>query len=224
VVTGGGRGIGRAIALRLAAAGARVALGARTEAQVRAVAGEIERAGGRALPLPLDVAEPESVIHFADTVRAACGEPLVVVNNAGLVRRGRLDEAPPAAWDEVVAVNLTGAYRVTRAFLPGMRARGRGRIVNVASISGLQGTALLTAYCAAKHGLVGLTRALAEEVRGDGLQVNAVCPGSVDTAMLQQGVPGARPDMTADDVAGVVLFLVAAAPPALTGACLDVFG
>jgi NAD(P)-dependent dehydrogenase (short-subunit alcohol dehydrogenase family) len=123
-----------------------------------------------------------------------------------------------------VATNLTGAYRVTRAFLPEMRARGRGRIVNLASISGREGTALLTAYCAAKHGLVGLTRALAEEVRGDGLQVNAVCPGSVDTAMLQQGVPGAQPDMTADDVAEVVLFLLTAAPVALTGACLDVFG
>ncbi|MBI5477273.1 MAG: SDR family NAD(P)-dependent oxidoreductase [Deltaproteobacteria bacterium] len=224
VVTGGGRGIGRAIALRLAAAGARVALGARTEAQVGAVAAEIERAGGVALPLPLDVTVADSVTRFAAAVRARLGEPLALVNNAGTVRRGRLDEAPEGAWDEVVAGNLTGTYRVTRAFLGAMRARRRGRIVNVASIAGREGTAQLTAYCAAKHGVVGLTRALAEEVKGDGLQVNAVCPGSVDTAMLRQGLPGAQPDMSPDDVAGVVLFLLTAAPPALTGACLDVFG
>ncbi|MCK7469916.1 MAG: SDR family oxidoreductase [Desulfomicrobium escambiense] len=224
VVTGAGRGIGRAIALRLAAAGARVALGARTEDQVRAVAAEIERAGGQAVPLPLDVADAASVARFADAVRAAYGEPLALVNNAGLVRRGRLDEAPSGDWDEVVGVNLTGTARVTRAFLGAMRARRRGRIVNVASISGREGTALLAAYCAAKHGVIGLTRALAEEVRGDGLQVNAVCPGSVDTAMLRQGLPDAQPAMTPADVADVVLFLLTTAPAALTGACLDVFG
>jgi 3-oxoacyl-[acyl-carrier protein] reductase len=224
VVTGGGRGIGRAIALRLAAAGARVALGARTEAQVRAVAAEIERAGGVALPLPLDVTVAVAVTRFADAVRAALGEPLALVNNAGLVRRGRLEEMPPDAWDEVVAANLTGTYLVTRAFLGDMRAQGRGRIVNVASLSGRQGTAELAAYCAAKHGVVGLTRALAEEVRADGVQVNAVCPGSVDTTMLREGMPGARPEMTPDDIARVVLFLLTTAPAALTGACLDVFG
>jgi NAD(P)-dependent dehydrogenase (short-subunit alcohol dehydrogenase family) len=224
VVTGAGRGIGRAIALRLAAAGARVALGARTEPEVRAVAAEIERAGAAALPLPLDVAAADSVARFAEAVRTAFGAPLVLVNNAGLVRRGRLDEAPPGDWDEVVGVNLTGTARVTRAFLGAMRAQRRGRIVNVASISGREGTAQLTAYCAAKHGVIGLTRALAEEVRDDGLQVNAVCPGSVDTAMLRQGLPGAQPDMSPADVADVVLFLLTAAPAALTGACLDVFG
>ena len=166
----------------------------------------------------------DAVTRFAATVRAQLGEPLVLVNNAGVVIRGRLDEAPTAAWDEVVATNLTGTYLVTRAFLGGMRARRRGRIVNVASISGRQGTAQLAAYCAAKHGVVGLTRALAEEVRDDGLQVNAVCPGSVATAMLGRGMPGAQAVMNPDDVARVVLFLAAAAPPALTGACLDVFG
>jgi NAD(P)-dependent dehydrogenase (short-subunit alcohol dehydrogenase family) len=105
-----------------------------------------------------------------------------------------------------------------------MRARGGGRIVNIASISGRQGTAELSAYCAAKHGVVGLTRALAEEVRADGIAVNAVCPGSVDTEMLRVGMPGARPDMSPGDVAGVVVYLACYAPVALTGAAIDVFG
>ncbi|HEY3353735.1 MAG TPA: SDR family oxidoreductase [Polyangia bacterium] len=224
VVTGGGRGIGRAIALALAARGARVAVGARTAAEVAAVAAAIEADGGAALPLALDVADQGSVARFAGVVLERWGAPAVLVNNAGIVARGRLDALPVAAFAAVVAVNLTGSYLVTRAFLPAMRAAGRGRIVNVASIAGRRGTAELTAYCAAKHGVVGLTRALAEEVRGDGLQVNAVCPGSVDTAMLAQGMPGATPRMTPAEVARVVLFLAAEAPAALTGACVDVFG
>jgi len=113
---------------------------------------------------------------------------------------------------------------VTRAFLGGMRARGRGRIVNVASISGRLGTAGLTAYCAAKHGVVGFTRALAEETRAAGLQVNAICPGSVDTDMLKIGMPGTEPKMTTADIARVALFLAADAPAAMTGSCVDVFG
>jgi len=144
------------------------------------------------------------------------------VRGPGGVRR--LDDMPLDTWDAVVDSNLKGTFLVTRAFLPAMRARRGGRIVNVASISGRQGTALLSAYCAAKHGVVGLTRSLAEELRDDGIAVNAVCPGSVDTPMLQIGMPGAKPAMSPDDVAGVVLYLAAEAPVALTGSCVDVFG
>jgi 3-oxoacyl-[acyl-carrier protein] reductase len=117
---------------------------------------------------------------------------------------------------------LKGTFAVTRVFLPQMRARRSGRIINIASISGRQGTARLTAYCAAKHGVVGLTRALAEETRDVGIQVNAICPGSVDTEMLAGS--GFPPLMSTEDVAGVALWLAAAAPAALTGACIDVFG
>jgi 3-oxoacyl-[acyl-carrier protein] reductase len=209
VVTGASRGIGRAIAAALAGAGARVAGCART-------------AGPDVIAC--DVGKPDDVTRFADEVTRRFGTPDVVVNNAGIVARMRLDDMAVDSWDAVVDSNLKGTYLVTRAFLPAMRARRRGRIVNIASISGRQGTALLVAYCAAKHGVVGLTRALAEEVRDDGVVVNAVCPGSVDTDMLRAGMPGAKPDMSPEDVAGVVLYLAARAPSALTGSCVDVFG
>lgn len=209
VVTGASRGIGRAIAALLTAAGARVAGCAR-----RATAGI----------LACDVGRPDDVAHFAAQVLREFGPPDVVVNNAGVTARGRLEETSIESWDAVLDANLKGTFLITRAFLPAMRARRRGRIVNVASISGRQGTAGLTAYCAAKHGVVGLTRALAEEVRADGIAVNAVCPGSVDTEMLRVGMPGVAADMSPEDVANVVIYLAAHAPPALTGSCVDVFG
>jgi 3-oxoacyl-[acyl-carrier protein] reductase len=172
--------------------------------------------------LRCDVARFADARHLHATVDKELGVPDIVVNNAGTVIRKRLDETSEDEWDAVVAANLKGTFNVTRVFLPQMRARRSGRLINIASISGRQGTARLTAYCAAKHGVVGLTRALAEETREVGLQVNAICPGSVDTEMLAgSGFPAL---MSADDVAGVALWLAAAAPPALTGACIDVFG
>jgi len=211
VVTGASRGIGRAVAAALAGAGARVAGCARNPD----AGSDLYRC---------DVARAADVRRFAADVLGRLGAPDVLVNNAGIVGCGRLDEMPIETWEAVLDANLKGTYLVTRAFLPAMRAKRGGRIVNVASISGRQGTALLTAYCAAKHGVIGLTRALAAELRDDGIAVNAICPGSVDTAMLQAGLPGAKPDMSPEDVAGVVLYLAAGAPPALTGSCVDVFG
>ena len=221
VVTGAGRGIGRAVAEALAAEGARVAICARGVAELEAAAAQLRAAGADVLALPCDVAREGEVARFADAVRARLGDPEVLVNNAGIVRRGRLDEQDPLDWQAVLDVNLTGTYHVTRAFLPAMRVARRGRIINLSSISGRQGTASLSAYCAAKHAVVGLTRALAEELRDEGVQVNAICPGSVDTRMLEGS--GFAPAMTAGDVARVALFL-AVAPAALTGACLDLFG
>lgn len=209
VVTGASRGIGRAIAAALSSAGAVVAGCA------------LHAAPGVAA---CDVRSPDAVARFAEDVQKRLGTPHILVNNAGTVARARLDELPVEDWDDVVDANLKGTFLVTRAFLPLMRARRGGRIINIASIAGRQGTAGLTAYCAAKHGVVGLTRALAEELREDGIVVNAVCPGSVDTDMLRVGRPGAQPDMTPEDVAGVVLYLSTNAPSAMTGSCVDVFG
>lgn len=223
VVTGASRGIGRAIALRLAEAGAEVALWARDSMALRMVASEIMAARGKARAIVVDVTDPDAVNQASDLVRATMPPVRTIVNNAGAVLRKATEAITDAEWRHVMAVNLDGTFHVTRAFISDLE-HNAGRVINIASIAGREGTSLLAAYCAAKHGVVGLTRALAEELRAAKVTVNAICPGSVDTAMLREGMPGARPDMTADDIARTVLWVAHGAPAALTGACIDVFG
>jgi NAD(P)-dependent dehydrogenase (short-subunit alcohol dehydrogenase family) len=223
VITGASRGIGRAIALRLAEAGADVALWARDQKALEGVAAEITSAGGRAVPLICDVTDSAAVERTASLVRSSMPPVKVVVNNAGAVLRKATAEVTDAEWRRVIAVNLDGTFHVCRALISDV-ARVGGRIINISSIAGREGTALLAPYCAAKHGVIGLTRALAEELRAAKVSVNAICPGSVDTAMLREGMPDGQPDMTPDDIARTVLFLATEAPDALTGACIDVYG
>lgn len=227
VVTGASRGIGRAIAHRLAHAGAEVALWARDASALGGVAAEIESFGGRARPFVVDVTDSAAVGAAADLVRQTMAPAKVVVNNAGAVLRKPTIAISDAEWRRVLAVNLDGTFFVTRAFLVDLTRSG-GRVINIASIAGREGTPLLAAYCAAKHGVVGLTRALAEELRAAKVSVNAICPGSVDTAMLREGLPGATPAMSPDDIAAAAVFLATpppyGAPDAMTGSCLDIFG
>jgi len=227
IVTGASRGIGRAIARRLAAAGADVALWARDANALQEVEREIRATGGRAHVTICDVTDPAAVERAAQIVREAMPPVRIVVNNAGAVLRKPTAEISDAEWRSVMAVNTDGTFYVTRAFLPDL-VRDGGRIINISSRAGREGTALLAAYCAAKHAIVGLTRALAEELRAAKVSVNAICPGSVDTAMLREGLPDARPEMTPDDIAATALFLASpppdGAPDALTGACIDVYG
>jgi NAD(P)-dependent dehydrogenase (short-subunit alcohol dehydrogenase family) len=223
IVTGASRGIGRAIALRLAEAGAEVALWARDSAALRKVAAEITANRGKARAIMVDVADSDSVNRAADLVRATMPPVRTVVNNAGMVLRKSIESVTDDEWRKVMAVNLDGTFFVTRAFVEDLE-RNMGRVINISSISGQQGTSLLSAYCAAKHGVIGLTRALAEELRAAKVSVNAICPGSVDTQMLREGMPGAKPDMSPDDIAKTALFLAHVAPPALTGACIEVYG
>jgi NAD(P)-dependent dehydrogenase (short-subunit alcohol dehydrogenase family) len=223
VVTGASRGIGRAIAVALAREGAQVAgCSLRPAGDFLDELPPPERRGGWLSAC--DVRDRTAVERFRDEVLARAGAPDLLINNAGTVVRRAFVDLTDGDWNEVLGSNLHGTFLVTRAFLPAMLARGGGRIINLSSIAGRQGTPMLTAYCAAKHAVVGLTRALAEELREQGVPVNAICPGSVDTAMLEVGMPGGTAKMTAEDVARVALFLAAESPPALTGSCIDVFG
>jgi NAD(P)-dependent dehydrogenase (short-subunit alcohol dehydrogenase family) len=222
IVTGASRGIGRAIAVRMAGAGARVGLMARSGDQLAALAAEL---GGpaRAAWAVCDVSDSAQVNAAAAALRAALGPADILVNNAGIVVRAPAFTVDDATWRRMMAVNLDSVFYVSRAFADDLIGRC-GRIINIASIAGRQGTALLASYCASKHGVVGLTRALAEELRSARVAVNAICPGSVDTDMLKEGHPGGTPNMTADDIARTAMFLAADAPSALTGSCIDVFG
>jgi NAD(P)-dependent dehydrogenase (short-subunit alcohol dehydrogenase family) len=218
IVTGGGRGIGAATARALTGAGARVTVFARTAAELDAVVA----AGAAVLAVAGDVAREEDVARLFEEHRRAVGPCDVLVNDAGVLVRGRAEALAPADFRRVLEVNLVGAFLCARAAIPGMRGRRRGRIVNVASISATLGTAEASAYNASKWGLVGFTKCLAEELREGGVQVLAVSPGSVATAMLE-GTPWA-PQMTADDVAKVVLWCCGEAPDAMTGTNVEIFG
>jgi NAD(P)-dependent dehydrogenase (short-subunit alcohol dehydrogenase family) len=224
LVTGASRGIGRASSLALAKRDIAVALAARSGEALAAVQKEILELGGQALSIPVDVSDEAQVALLVEKSARELGPIDLLVNNAGTVERRPVVEMDAAAWDRVLDVNLKGAFLCARAVLPSMIERGRGRIVNVSSISGKLGTPLLSAYCASKWGLLGFTLAAAEELKPQGIQLFSVCPGSVRTEMLQRGLPGAKPDMEPEDVAQVIVYLGTEAPDAMTGASVDVFG
>jgi NAD(P)-dependent dehydrogenase (short-subunit alcohol dehydrogenase family) len=179
LVTGGGRGIGEAIARRLAGEGARVVLASRTRADLDRVAREI----GAAAEV-CDVSVPEQV----ESLARAAGRVDVLVNNAGIAESAPLVKTDLESWRRIVDTNVTGAFLLCRAVVPWMIARKYGRIVNVASMAGKHGIAYASAYAASKHALLGLTRSLALELERSGILVNAVCPGYVDTDMTRNGV------------------------------------
>jgi 3-hydroxybutyrate dehydrogenase len=179
LVTGGGRGIGRAIAIQLAAAGARVVTAGRTQHEIDAVAAAT---GGVALNV--DLGDRQKVIDFIAGVRAI-GEIDVLVNNAGIAESAPYDRTTDEMWDRMMQVNVHAAFALSRAFIPAMVKAGFGRVVNVASNAGRAGYAYTTAYCASKHALVGVTRALAAELAKTPVTVNAVCPGWVRTDMVK---------------------------------------
>jgi NAD(P)-dependent dehydrogenase (short-subunit alcohol dehydrogenase family) len=187
LVTGGGRGIGRAIVLRLAKDGVRVAVGARSGEQVEEAAKAARAAGATTLALTLDVADAASIAAAVARTVDELGRVDILVNNAGIAESASLARTEPELWGRHLQVNVTGPYLLTRAVLPGMLERGWGRVINVASLAGLHGSPYLTAYTASKHALVGFTRALATEVAGKGVTVNALCPGFAATDMVWRG-------------------------------------
>lgn len=186
LITGGGRGIGRSIAIAFAKEGAKVVVSARTKDQVEAVAKEI---GSNALSLICDVANVESVKQmFANAQKAFGRGPDILVNNAGIAESAPLVHTDDELWHRHLAINLSGSFYCTRAALPSMIKGKWGRIINIASIAGKTGAPYISAYSASKHGLIGLTRSVALEVATLGITVNAICPGYVDTQMTTRAI------------------------------------
>ena len=188
LVTGGGRGIGAAVARRLAAAGAAVIVAARSESQVAGVARDIIADGGSAWAQTCDVTDPESVAALADFAAKTLSQVDILVNNAGLAHSAPLHRITLEDWQRLFAVNATGTLLCSQAFVPGMMRRGWGRVINVASVAGLHGAKYIAAYSASKHAVIGFTRSLAAEVAASGVTVNAVCPSYVDTEMTVESM------------------------------------
>ncbi len=210
VVTGGGQGIGAAVAHALAAEGAAVVVAARHFDRIERVAIEIRGRGGRAWAVPCDVTDAASVADLAQTAIQQAGTVDILVNNAGVAHSAPLAKTSLDDWNRVLAVNATGTFLCTRAFLTFMLERKRGAIVNVASVAGLAGGRYIAAYAAAKHAVIGLTQSVAAEVEGTGVTCNAVCPGFVDTEMTQQSVERVATKTGKDPAAALSALLASA--------------
>ena len=228
VVTGGSRGIGRAISLELAAGGARIVLTCLSDLdRAEETAAEIRRLGAEALALRMDVRKPDEIAALADRVSKDFGGAEIVVNNAGVIKDALFPFMKEEDWDFVLDVDLKGAFRVTRALIRGMLHKGWGRIINIVSVSGISGHAGQANYSAAKGGLIAFTKAIALELAPRGITCNAVAPGLVDTEIIAHLKEAARKEFLGripmarfgrpEEIAAVVGFLASEKASYVTG-------
>ena len=245
LVTGGSRGIGKAIARALAEQGAKVAICSRDTEAVRKAADEISPGGGRVLAFQADVAEKADVRALVQGIVSRWGQIHVLVNNAGINARMPIDAEDEARWIQILTVNVVGAYYVTREVLRYMPNHDGGRVINISSVLGRFGVPAYTAYCTAKHGIIGFTRALALEVAGRGITVNAICPGWVETDMAHLGMQetaaalGMSPEefrkqalamvpiqriLDPKEVADLAVYLASNASAGMTGQAINICG
>ncbi len=234
LVTGASRGIGEAIAKRLASEGATVLAAARTAEALARVVSEIEAAGGRASALALDLADPGSIEAAVKSALATHGEVHVLVNNAGVTEDNLMLRMGREAWDRVLGTNLTGVFLLTQAVVKGMVRKRYGRIVNVTSVVGLMGNAGQVNYAASKAGLVGLTKSVARELASRNITCNAVAPGFIATAMTEKMTDDAKAKLTGqiplerlgtpEDVAAAVAYLASEEASYVTGTVVNVSG
>lgn len=234
VVTGAGRGIGRAIALKFAAEGADVVVVSRTQENSEKVAAEIRALGRKAWAFAVDVADAAAVNAAAEKILAEAGKVDILVNNAGVTRDGLLMRMSDADWDTVLNTNLKGAFLVTKAFSRAMIKARSGKIINISSVIGLIGNAGQCNYAASKAGLIGFTQSAAKELAGRGITVNAIAPGFIETDMTAELKPEMKEALLkqiplgclgqSDDIAGAALYLASPAARYVTGQVLTVDG
>ena len=244
-VTGGGSGIGKAIALKLAQNGAKVAIASRTLAKVEQAAEELNKLSFPVLPVAMDVRKKSDVERGVDTIVSAWGPVHILVNNAGISGLSMINDPNDAKWYDIVDTNLNGMYLVTKAVLEHMPNDAGGRVINISSVLGKFGVPGYTAYCTTKHGMIGFTRALALEVVGRGITVNTICPGWVDTEMATLGInetaahQGITPEefraqataavpikrfLDAEEIAEFVGYIASDAARGITGQAMNICG
>jgi NAD(P)-dependent dehydrogenase (short-subunit alcohol dehydrogenase family) len=246
IVTGAGRGIGRSIALALAEAGADVGVTARTAAELDQLVAEIKAFGRTSLAITCDVSDSSQVQYMATTLLEGLGGVDILVNNAGIAASHKFLGHPDELWHKILSINLTGVYYVSKALVPHMVEQQRGgRIINIASIAARSADRYMAAYAASKHGVLGLTRALASELRASQITVNAICPGYVNTPMTEGSISNmvARTGMTEqqarsylertnpqgrliepEEIAALALFLCHEESKGITGQAINIDG
>ena len=245
LVTGGGTGIGKAIALKLAQNGAKVAIASRALSNVEQAAAELKKSSPAVLPLAMDVRQKADVERAVDALVSTWGPAHILVNNAGISGLSMLSDPDDSRWYDIINTNLNGLYLVTKAVLKHMPDHAGGRIINISSVLGKFGVPGYTAYCTSKHGMIGFTRALALEVVSRGITVNTICPGWVDTEMATQGiketaaVQGITPEefraqataavpiqrfLEAEEIAELVFYVASEAARGITGQAMNICG